>query len=73
MTFFRPIGACLLPVSTGLVPGPSLCPGAGDAKRLQEILYVFHVRNTAVSKNKESKKISTNYPTISCATIYGEI
>jgi hypothetical protein len=39
MTVIRPIWAGLLTVSAGLVPGPTLCPGAGGAEGPQEILY----------------------------------
>ena len=39
MTFIRPLWAGLLGVSAGLVPGPTLCPGAGAAERPQEMLY----------------------------------
>jgi hypothetical protein len=63
MTSIRLVWAGLLIVSTGLVLGPALCPGAGDAERLQELLHFgtekeihFFYKNRF---NKNGLKINT--------------
>jgi hypothetical protein len=56
ITFIRPVWTGLLAVNVGLVPGPALCPGAGAAERLQEILY-SQLSDTLLKKKTKMKLI----------------